>query len=155
VEHPVTEEVLGLDLVVLQLRVAAGESMAVAQEDVESRGHAIEFRINAEDPAAGFRPSAGTISRWSAPSGPGVRIDTHCYPGYQVPPYYDSLLAKVIVWGADRPSAIARARRVLGEFEVEGLATTLPFHRWILTNDDFIDGRTSTGWTEMNWRTET
>ena len=151
VEHPVTELVTGLDLVELQLRVAAGERLPLAQGEVQALGHAIEFRINAEDPAAGFRPSAGTLSRWEPPSGPGVRVDTHCYAGYRVPPYYDSLLAKVIVWGADRASAYARARRALGEFEVEGLATSLPFHRWILANDDFIDGRTSTGWTEQTW----
>ena len=132
VEHPVTELVTGLDLVELQLRVAAGEPLPLTQADVRTLGHAIEFRINAEDPAAGFRPSAGTLAVWSPPSGPGVRVDTHCYAGYRVPPYYDSLLAKVIVWGADRASAYARARRALAEFEVTGLATTLPFHRWIL-----------------------
>jgi acetyl-CoA carboxylase biotin carboxylase subunit len=154
VEHPVTEEVTGLDLVVLQLRVAAGEPLPVEQADVRGRGHAIEFRINAEDPAAGFRPSAGTLARWSPPAGPGVRVDTHCHPGYRVPPYYDSLLAKVVVWGADRPAALARSRRALAELEVEGLATTLPFHRWILDQDDFITGRTSTGWTEQHWRPE-
>ncbi len=151
VEHPVTELVTGLDLVELQLRVAAGEPLPLSQEQVPTLGHAIEFRINAEDPAAGFRPSAGTLSRWEPPSGPGVRVDTHCYAGYRVPPYYDSLLAKVIVWGADRASAYARARRALAEMEVEGLATSTPFHRWILANDDFIDGRTSTGWTEQHW----
>jgi acetyl-CoA carboxylase biotin carboxylase subunit len=151
VEHPVTELVTGLDLVELQLRVAAGEALPLRQEQVPTLGHAIEFRINAEDPAAGFRPSAGTLARWEPPSGPGVRVDTHCYAGYRVPPYYDSLLAKVIVWGADRASAYARARRALAEFEVEGIATTIPFHRWILANDDFIAGRTSTGWTERAW----
>jgi acetyl-CoA carboxylase biotin carboxylase subunit len=154
VEHPVTEEVTGLDLVVLQLGVAAGEPLPVEQAGVRGRGHAIEFRINAEDPAAGFRPSAGTLARWSPPAGPGVRVDTHCHPGYRVPPYYDSLLAKVVVWGADRPAALARSRRALAELEVEGLATTLPFHRWILDQDDFITGRTSTGWTEQHWRPE-
>jgi acetyl-CoA carboxylase biotin carboxylase subunit len=151
VEHPVTEEVTGLDLVALQLRVAGGEHLGLDQGEVRIRGHAIEFRINAEDPGAGFRPSAGTLAGWSPPAGPGVRVDTHCYPGYRVPPYYDSLLAKVIVWGADRPSALARSRRALAEMEVDGLATTLPFHRWILVHDDFIAGRTSTGWTEQHW----
>ena len=151
VEHPVTEEVTGLDLVVLQLRVAAGDTLPLAQADVRSNGHAIEFRINAEDPAAGFRPSAGTLERWSPPLGPGVRVDSHCFQGYRVPPYYDSLLAKVIVWGADRPAALARARRALAELEIEGLATTTPFHRWILDDEDFITGRTSTSWTEQHW----
>jgi acetyl-CoA carboxylase biotin carboxylase subunit len=154
VEHPVTEEVTGLDLVVLQLLVAAGEALPIQQDDVRNRGHAIEFRINAEDPGADFRPSAGTIERWSPPLGPGVRVDTHCFTGYRVPPYYDSLLAKVIVWGADRNAAIARARRALGELQVDGIATTTPFHRWILENDDFIAGRTSTGWTEQHWGKE-
>jgi acetyl-CoA carboxylase biotin carboxylase subunit len=151
VEHPVTEEVTGLDLVVLQLGIAAGESLPIAQGEVRNRGHAIEFRINAEDPAAGFRPSAGTLQRWVPPTGPGVRVDSHCFTGYRVPPYYDSLLAKVIVWGANRSAAIARARRALSELEVEGLATTTPFHRWILEQDDFMAGRTSTGWTEQHW----
>jgi len=153
VEHPVTELVTGLDLVELQLRVAAGEPLPLGQADVRTTGHAIELRINAEDPAAGFRPSAGTLERWSPPLGPGVRVDTHCYQGYRVPPYYDSLLAKVIVWGADRGSAYARARRAVAEMEVDGLATSLPFHRWILAQDDFIAGRTSTGWTEQHWGT--
>lgn len=151
VEHPVTELTTGLDLVELQLRVAAGERLPLTQEQVPVLGHAIEFRINAEDPAQGFQPSAGTLARWSPPSGPGVRVDTHCYQGYRVPPYYDSLLAKVIVWGADRASAYARARRALAEMDVEGMATSLPFHRWILDNDDFIAGQTSTGWTEQHW----
>jgi acetyl-CoA carboxylase biotin carboxylase subunit len=154
VEHPVTEEVTGLDLVVLQLRIAAGEPLALDQDGVRIRGHAIEFRINAEDPAAGFRPSAGSLASWSAPAGPGVRVDSHCFPGYRVPPYYDSLLAKVIIWGPDRPSALARSRRALAELEVAGLATTLPFHRWILDVDDFQAGRTSTGWTEQHWPPE-
>jgi acetyl-CoA carboxylase biotin carboxylase subunit len=151
VEHPVTEEVTRLDLVVLQLQVAAGDQLSLTQDDVRVQGHAIEFRINAEDPAAGFRPSAGTLATWSPPAGPGVRVDTHCYPGYRVPPYYDSLLAKVIVWGADRPAALARSRRALAEMEVDGVATTLPFHRWILDNEDFMTGRTSTGWTDTSW----
>jgi len=151
VEHPVTELVTGLDLVELQLRIAAGDPLPITQDAVRTEGHAIEFRINAEDPEAGFRPSAGTLARWAPPMGPGVRVDTHCYPGYRVPPYYDSLLAKVIVWGKDRDTAYARARRALAEFDVDGLATSLPFHRWILGNDDFIAGRTSTGWTEQHW----
>jgi acetyl-CoA carboxylase biotin carboxylase subunit len=151
VEHPVTELVTGRDLVTLQLRIAAGERLGIVQQDVASSGHAIEFRLNAEDVAAAFRPSAGRIAAWSAPLGPGVRVDTHCYAGYSVPPYYDSLLAKVIVWGADRGEALARSRRALREFVVEGVATTLPFHAWLLDQPDFIGSTTSTSWTERTW----
>lgn len=151
VEHPVTELVTGLDLVELQLRIATGERLPIRQRDVRLAGHAVELRVNAEDPWAGFRPSAGVLARWAPPLGPGVRVDTHCYPGYRVPPYYDSLLAKLVIWGASRPQALARARRALREFDVAGLDTTLPFHRWILDNDDFVGGFTSTGWAERAW----
>jgi len=150
VEHPVTELVTGLDLVTLQLRIAAGEPLPLRQSDVTLTGHAIEFRINAEDPV-GFRPSAGTLERWAPPLGPGVRVDTHCYPGYRVPPYYDSLLAKLIVSGRDRAEAIARARRALAEFDVAGVETTIPFHRWILDHEEFLASRTNTSWTERTW----
>jgi acetyl-CoA carboxylase biotin carboxylase subunit len=151
VEHPVTEEITGLDLVVLQLRIAAGEPLPVPQAEVAADGHAIEFRINAEDPGQDFRPSAGRLDRWRAPGGPGVRVDTHCEPGYAVPPYYDSLLAKLIVHGRTRDEALARSRRALAEFEVEGVATTIPFHRWLLDQPDFAASRTSTSWVEQNW----
>ena len=110
VEHPVTEMVTGIDIVQMQIRIAAGEKLPFTQRQVQMRGHAIEFRINAEDAAHDFRSQEGTVERFYAPGGPGVRMDSHLYAGYDVPPYYDSLLGKLIVWGPDRPSAIARAR---------------------------------------------
>jgi acetyl-CoA carboxylase biotin carboxylase subunit len=151
VEHPVTEEITRLDLVALQLRIAAGEPLPIEQADVSADGHAIEFRINAEDPAHDFRPSAGRLDRWQPPGGPGVRVDTHCEPGYAVPPYYDSLLAKLIVHGRSRDEALARSRRALAEFAVEGVATTIPFHRWLLDQPDFAASRTNTAWVEQTW----
>ena len=152
VEHPVTEELTGIDLVSLQLAIADGEQLPVAQYDITIAGHAIEFRINAEDPDNGFTPSAGALERWVMPQGPGVRVDTHCYSGYRIPPYYDSLLAKIIVSGASRGEAIARSRRAFAELEVVGVSTTVPFHRWLLDHDDFIMGRTTTTWAERTWR---
>jgi acetyl-CoA carboxylase biotin carboxylase subunit len=151
VEHPVTEEITGLDLVTLQLRVAAGEPLPLDQSSVHARGHAIEFRINAEDPELDFRPSAGRLERWSPPAGPGVRVDTHCTEGYAVPPYYDSLLAKLIVRGATRGEALARSRRALDEFVVAGVATTIPFHRWLVDQPDFGSSHTNTAWVERTW----
>src|SRR5688500_887019 len=118
VEHPVTEMVTGLDLVKEQIRIAAGERLSVSQRDVELWGHALECRINAEDPRHDFRPSAGLITHFQLPGGPGVRVDTHCYAGYTIPSHYDSLIAKVITWGRDRSEAIGRMRRSLGEFEI-------------------------------------
>ncbi|NKB67145.1 MAG: acetyl-CoA carboxylase biotin carboxylase subunit [Candidatus Latescibacteria bacterium] len=140
VEHPVTEMVTGVDLVQAQIRYAAGETMAFSQEDVQLKGHAIECRVNAEDPSRNFIPSSGTISALQLPGGPGVRIDSHIYQGYEMPPYYDSLLAKVIAYGKDRNESLARMRRILDEFTVEGIATTLPFHRLVLKEEDFIAG---------------
>jgi acetyl-CoA carboxylase, biotin carboxylase subunit len=144
VEHPVTEMLIGIDLVETQIRIAAGEPLAYAQADVVPRGHAIEFRINAEDPAHDFRPQAGVVERFVVPGGPGVRIDSHLYAGYEVPPYYDSLLGKVIVWGPDRPSAIARARVALDELLIEGLITNVPIHQALLANEVFLEGRMTT-----------
>ncbi|MBM3469989.1 MAG: acetyl-CoA carboxylase biotin carboxylase subunit [Armatimonadetes bacterium] len=144
VEHPVTEAVTGLDLVKEQIRIAAGEKLRFGQRDVEFRGHALECRINAEDTRHGFRPSAGTITGFIPPGGPGVRVDTHCYPGYAVPPNYDSLIAKVIAWGRDREEAIMRMRRALLEFEVEGIHTTIPFHLKVLDNAFFRRGEVYT-----------
>jgi acetyl-CoA carboxylase biotin carboxylase subunit len=132
VEHPVTEMVTGVDLVKEQLRVAAGDSLSVAQEDVELDGAAIEVRINAEDPERAFMPSPGEITGLALPGGPGVRVDTAAFAGYNVPPFYDSLVAKLICWGRDRDEAIARTRRALGEFLVEGISTTVPFHLELL-----------------------
>jgi acetyl-CoA carboxylase biotin carboxylase subunit len=144
VEHPVTEIRTGIDLVATQLRIAAGEPLGFSQADVTFTGHAIEFRINAEDAAHDFRPQAGRVERFYAPGGPGVRMDSHLYAGYDVPPYYDSLLGKLIVWGPDRPSAIARGRAALDELVVDGIITNRAFHRAMLDNPAFIEGRVTT-----------
>lgn len=146
VEHPVTEMITGFDLVKEQLRVADGEPLGVAQEDIERRGAAIEFRVTAEDPDADFRPSPGQISELELPGGPGVRVDTALYDGYKVPPFYDSLVAKLIVWGQDRGEAIARGRRALGEFTVGGIRTTIPFHLRILDDEGFRRGEYHTNY---------
>jgi acetyl-CoA carboxylase biotin carboxylase subunit len=148
VEHPVTEMVTGLDLVRLQLQVAAGDPLPLTQEQVTVTGHAIECRINAESPEQDFRPSPGRITRWAAPEGPGVRLDTHCFEGYVVPPFYDSLLGKLIVHGRDRAEALRRMKAALRSFEVEGVATTIPFHRWLLEQPDVEAGRFGTRWLE-------
>jgi acetyl-CoA carboxylase biotin carboxylase subunit len=144
VEHPVTELITGVDLIAEQIRVAAGERLSIGQEDVRFRGHAIEFRVNAEDPNDNFAPQTGEVESLTLPAGPGVRVDTHLYAGYEIPPFYDSLLAKLLVWGETREIAIARGRRALAEFEVGGVKTNLPFHRGILTNDAFLEARVST-----------
>jgi acetyl-CoA carboxylase biotin carboxylase subunit len=144
VEHPVTEMLTGVDLVALQIGIAAGEPLGLRQSDIVTRGHAIEFRINAEDPAEDFRPGAGVIEQYHAPGGPGVRMDSHIYPGYEVPPYYDSLLGKLIVWGPDRPTAIARSRAALEELLVEGVITNIDIHRALLENETFLEGRMTT-----------
>jgi acetyl-CoA carboxylase biotin carboxylase subunit len=144
VEHPVTELLTGIDLIAEQIRLAAGERLSITQEQVELRGHAIEFRINAEDPDDNFAPQTGTIDELNLPAGPGVRVDTHLYPGYEVPPFYDSLLAKLIVWGETREVALARSRRALQEFRIEGVKTNLPFHRGIVDNAAFLRAEVST-----------
>ena len=144
VEHPVTEMVTGEDLIAEQIRIAAGERLSLRQEEIRFRGHAIEFRINAEDPGDNFSPQTGEIEALQLPGGPGVRVDTHLYPGYEVPPFYDSLLAKLIVWGETRETAIARSRRALAEFEIGGVKTNIPFHRGIIENEAFLDARVST-----------
>lgn len=148
VEHPVTEMVTGLDIVKEQIRIASGERILFGQRDVESKGHALECRVNAEDPRHNFRPSAGTITSFHPPGGPGVRIDTHCYAGYAIPPHYDSLIAKVITWGRDREEAIARMRRALLEFEIGGIRTTIPFHLKVLDNAFFRRGEVSTNFVQ-------
>ena len=127
-----------------QLRVAAGEPLGFSQADVTFRGHAIEFRINAEDPDADFRPGAGLIERYLAPGGPGVRMDSHLFSGYEVPPFYDSLLGKLIVWGPDRETAIARGRVALDELVIEGLVTNVAIHQALLASETFLDGRMTT-----------
>jgi len=146
VEHPVTEVVYGVDLVKWQIRIAAGERLTRRQEDIKPRGHAIECRINAEDPDNKFTPAAGRLGTVLMPGGPGIRVDTHIHSGVEVPPYYDSLLAKITASGRDRADAIARMRRALAETEVRGLATTLELHRRILTNPSFVEGRTHVTW---------
>jgi len=144
VEHPVTELVTGLDLIAEQIRIAGGERLSLRQEAIEFRGHAIEFRINAEDPDDNFSPQTGVIESLQLPGGPGVRVDSHLYPGYEIPPFYDSLLGKVIVWGETRDIALARSRRALRELEIGGVKTNVPFHRGIIDNDAFIEARVST-----------
>ncbi|HKW58389.1 MAG TPA: acetyl-CoA carboxylase biotin carboxylase subunit [Candidatus Dormibacteraeota bacterium] len=148
VEHPITEAVTGIDLVKEQIRVAAGLELSLGQRDVEWKGHAIEMRINAEDPLRKFIPNPRRITRWVAPAGPGVRVDSGFGPGSDVPPNYDSLVAKLIVHGSDRAEAIARAGRALREFVVVGPATTIPYHRAILDNPDFRAGNLSTRFIE-------
>jgi acetyl-CoA carboxylase biotin carboxylase subunit len=143
VEHAVTEEVTGIDLVKEQLRVAAGLPLSVPEGPFRLRGHAIEFRVNAEDPVT-FAPSPGKIRELHLPGGPGVRVDTHIYRDYVIPPHYDSLLAKLIVRGKDRAEAIARGRRALEQFVLEGVKTTIPLHRAVLNNEKFIRGDIST-----------
>ncbi|MEZ4288208.1 MAG: acetyl-CoA carboxylase biotin carboxylase subunit [Polyangiales bacterium] len=137
VEHPVSEMRTGIDLVQEQLQIAAGARLSMTQNDISFDGHAIEFRINAEDPYDDFRPSPGRIEKWRPPSGKGIRVDTHVVEGYRVPPYYDSLLAKLIVHGRDRNEAIARSIAALSAFQCEGVATTIPFHLAILQNNAF------------------
>ena len=147
VEHPVTEMVTGVDLVRAQILIAAGEPLGLRQEDVLFRGHAIECRVTAEDPVS-FAPSPGRITAFVAPGGPGVRVDSHCFTGYTVPPYYDSLMAKVITHGADRNEAVTRMRRAVAEFIVEGIKTTLPLHARVLADPRFAAGDYSTTFLE-------
>jgi len=144
VEHPVTEMLSGLDLVTEQIRIASGEPLGYGQADIQMRGHAIEFRINAEDTEHDFRPQAGVVETYLPPGGPGVRMDSHLYSGYEVPPYYDSLLGKLVVWGPDRATAIARSRVALDELVVDGLVTNIPLHRALLNHATFLDGEFTT-----------
>jgi len=148
VEHPVTEMVTGIDLVKQQIRIAAGEPLPFRQEDVTVRGHSIECRINSEDPDHDFRPSPGRITGLRVPGGPGVRWDSHIQTGYSVPPYYDSLLGKLIVHAPTRLEALATMRRALDELVIEGIQTTIPLHRKIVRNPDFIAGKVDTTWVE-------
>jgi acetyl-CoA carboxylase biotin carboxylase subunit len=152
VEHPVTEQVTLFDLVQAQIRVAAGEKLSIRQEDVQLQGHAIECRINAENPEKGFIPSPGKITTYHVPGGPGIRIDSHCYEEYVIPPYYDSMIAKLIAWAPTRAECIARMRRALEEFVIEGIATTIPFHRAVMENDEFLRGTFGTGFVESFWK---
>ncbi len=148
VEHPVTELVTGVDLIQEQLRIASGEPLRYRQKDIQIRGHAIECRINAEDPEKGFRPSPGLIRTFVPPGGPGVRIDSHAFSGYSIPPNYDSMIGKLLVHRATREEAIRCAVRALGEFGIEGPATTIPFLREVLEHGEFQSGRHDTGFVE-------
>jgi acetyl-CoA carboxylase biotin carboxylase subunit len=148
VEHPVTEEVTGMDLVKEQIRVAAGEKLSRTQDEVEWRGHAVECRINAEDFEHGFRPSPGNITYWYKPGGPGVRVDSHVYAGYTVPPFYDSMIGKLITRGDTRPEALRRMEIALDEMIVEGIKTTIPFHRLAISSERFRAGNLDTHFVE-------
>jgi acetyl-CoA carboxylase biotin carboxylase subunit len=148
VEHPVSEEISGVDLVCEQLRIAAGEGLSVAQSDIELTGHAIECRINAEDPANNFTPSPGRITSWQAPQGADIRLDSHCREGDMVTPFYDSLIGKLIVLGADRPQAIERMRAALQDFEIGGIASNIALQREILAHPDFAANKFNTRWLE-------
>ncbi len=148
VEHPVTEEVTRLDLIKAQIAVAAGEPLPWKQEEIAIQGHAIECRVNAERPNQNFQPSPGTVKYFHSPGGPGVRVDSHLYSGYVVPPYYDSMVAKIICWGRDREESIGRMRRALTETVVEGIDTTLAFHIEVLADEKFLKGEIHTGYLE-------
>ncbi len=155
VEHPVSEMITSSDLIQEQIRVAAGEPLSVSQDDVTVNGHAIECRINAEDPAKDFAPAAGRLETYVPPGGPGTRVDSHCYPGWTISPYYDSLIAKLIVWGPDRPAAIERMRRALSEFQIEGrgVKTTIPFHEAVFADERFRAGDVNTDFLEnFSWQ---
>jgi acetyl-CoA carboxylase biotin carboxylase subunit len=150
VEHPVSEMITSVDLIQEQIRVAAGVPLSVSQADVALRGHAIECRINAEDPDRDFAPAAGRLDTYVAPGGPWTRVDSHCYPGWTIAPFYDSLIAKLIVWAPDRAAAIERMDRALSEFQVEGrgVRTTIGFHRRVLANEQFRSGDVTTDFIE-------
>jgi acetyl-CoA carboxylase, biotin carboxylase subunit len=148
VEHPVTEQVTGIDLIREQIRIADFQPIPFSQEGVRVKGHAIECRINAESPEAGFSPSPGRIESWAPPQSDAIRIDTHCHPGYVIPPFYDSLIAKLVVTGKDRPQTIARMRSALNEFDVSGVETNISFHKLLMEHPDFIKGEINTRWLE-------
>ena len=147
VEHPVTEMTTGIDIVREQIRVASGAQLGYSQKDIHIEGHAIECRINAEDPET-FIPSPGKIDWWHMPGGLGVRVDSEMYTGYAIPPYYDSMIAKLIIFGKSRNGCLMRLNRALDEFVIEGVKTTLPLHREIVSTPDFIDGNYSIHWLE-------
>ncbi len=148
VEHPVTEMITGGDLVAQQLRIARGEPLPFKQSDITFTGHAIECRITAESPQHGFRPCPGMISDWQGPTGPGIRLDTHCYSGYFVPPYYDSLLAKLIVHANTRQESVNQTNRALDNFHVSGIDTLIPFLKFVIADDEYRAGKVSTRWLE-------
>ena len=148
VEHPVTEMITDVDIIKEQIRIAAGEKLSLTQKNVEFRGHAIECRINAENPYNNFSPCPGRIEFYNAPGGPGVRVDSHAYNGYRIPPHYDSMIGKLIVHGDTRAEAIAKCRRALSEYFIEGVKTTIPFEQFIIDTREFIEGHYDTGFIE-------
>jgi acetyl-CoA carboxylase biotin carboxylase subunit len=148
VEHSITEEITGVDLVAEQIRVADGQPLQLAQADVRLEGHAIECRINAESAYDNFAPCPGTVKTWAPPQGDGIRLETHCYPGYVIPPFYDSLIAKLIVKEADRAKAIRSMQSALENFQIEGIESTLPFLRALIKHPDFTATNLSTNWVE-------
>jgi acetyl-CoA carboxylase biotin carboxylase subunit len=145
VEHTVTEELTGIDLVKLQIQIAQGEKLKFSQKDIKLTGHVFELRINAENPASNFAPSPGLLEHYIPPGGPHVRVDSACYPGYKIPPNYDSMIAKLIVKGKDRTEAIAHAKRALKEFHISGVHTTIPFHQYMLDDANFLEHRYTIG----------
>jgi acetyl-CoA carboxylase, biotin carboxylase subunit len=148
VEHPVTEAITGVDLVKEQLRVAGGEGLSIGQDEISLAGHSIEFRINAEDPENDFFPQPGEVTAVEVPGGPGVRVDTAVFAGYEIPPFYDSMVGKLIVYGADRHEALMRGRRALGEYRLEGIKTTVPLHLRLVEDEAFLSGEYDTGYLE-------
>lgn len=152
VEHTVSEEITGVDLIKEQIRVAAGEKLSVSQKDINIDGHVIECRINAEDSENGFLPSSGILEKYIPSGGIGVRIDSHSYQNYEIPPYYDSMIAKLIVKGKNREEAIERMKRALKEFIIEGVDTTIPFHLKVLDNQDFKNGTIYTNFIETHFK---
>ena len=152
VEHPVTEMITGIDLVREQIRIAAGEKLSLAQEDVRISGWSFEARINAEDPFRGFSPALGRLNRYIPPAGPGIRLDSCAYEGYEIPSHYDSMVAKLITYGRDREHAMARMRRALSEFIVTGVRSTIPFHQFVFDHPVFVSGDFHTGFIEENFK---
>jgi acetyl/propionyl-CoA carboxylase alpha subunit len=154
VEHPVTEMVTGIDIVKEQIRIARGRTLTYRQEDVKINGHAIECRINAEDPYNNFMPSTGTITHCLIPTGPGVRVDTGVYPGFEITPFYDPMIAKLIVWGETRAQAILRMRRALEEYRIIGVRTNIPFHQTMMDSHRFMGGQYDTRFVEERFSME-
>jgi len=150
VEHPITEMITGVDLVQEQIRIAGGQPLSVTQSDVRFSGHAVECRINAESPPHGFRPSPGVLSTWMPPSGAGIRLDSHCFPGYSIPPFYDSMIGKLIAHGNTREEALQRMVTALDGFGVAGIETNMAFLRALLRHPDYVQANVNTSWVENN-----
>jgi pyruvate carboxylase subunit A len=148
VEHPVTEMVTGMDIVKEQIRIASGLPLSVSQQEMEIRGNAIECRINAEDPLNNFLPTPGKLKGYHPPGGTGVRVDSGVYPGFVVPPYFDPMISKLIVWGKDREEAVSRMRRALYEYVITGVRTNIPFHKAVMNNEQFVSGNIGTHFIE-------